>query len=106
MKKCYVFAYGTLLDNQVRNSILRYPTHITKSAVTGFRLSQVVISGISYPILVEDDQFREQINGGYFKVNCSDLIKLDRYESPAYQRKQVKTIDNKRVWVYFNSTRN
>lgn len=101
MSKCYVFAYGTLLDSKVRFDILDYPTVLIKSSVTGFKPEEILLSGRSYPILIEDIQRQEKISGGYFEINESDIKKLDDYESAAYRRKLTHTSDGVTVWIYF-----
>lgn len=101
MSKCYVFAYGTLLDSKVRFDILDYPTFLIKSSVTGFKPGKIVLSGKSYPILVEDGNQQENIHGGYFEIHSADIKKLDEYESAAYRRKLTHTTDGIIVWIYY-----
>ena len=100
MSKCYVFAYGTLLDPQIRTDILGYPTTIIESNITGFKTEEIVLSGKSYPMLVEDPQQKGNIQGGYFEINAADLNKLDLYESTAYCRKLIITTDGIKAWIY------
>jgi gamma-glutamylcyclotransferase (GGCT)/AIG2-like uncharacterized protein YtfP len=99
--KCFVFAYGTLLDSAVRETVLGYTTTIKASQVVGFRKEEIILSGIAYPILVEDILCKETIEGGYFEIDKVDLTKLDAYESSAYKRKQVTTAEGIRVWIYY-----
>lgn len=99
--KCFVFAYGTLLDPAVRETTLGYIPNIKASQVIGFRKEEIILSGIAYPILVEDMLCEEIIEGGYFEIDKSDLSKLDAYESSAYKRKQVVTTQGIRVWIYY-----
>lgn len=99
--KCYVFAYGTLLDAQIRYEILGYQTTLTASTITGFRLKEIILHGVGYPIIVEDKQNKESIQGGYFEIDQNDLVKIDVYESSAYRRKRISTADGAKTWVYF-----
>ena len=99
--KCYVFAYGTLLDSQIRFEILGYPTTLTESTITGFRLEEINLNGTNYPILVEDTHNMESINGGYFEIDLDDLEKIDAYESEAYLRKLINTDNARTTWVYY-----
>ena len=100
MSKCYVFAYGTLLDPLLRFSILGYPTTIIESSITGFRLHDIVLSGERYPMLIEDPQQQRNIQGGYFEINATDIEKLDFYESTAYCRKLIITAGGIKAWIY------
>ena len=101
MRFCYVFTYGTLLDPQIRKDVLGYPISSLASEVSGFRMAQVKLSGISYPMLVEDKQNKDWISGAYFKIDETDLKKLDEYESTAYRRKLVTAADGTKVWIYY-----
>lgn len=101
MSKCYVFAYGTLLDPKIRLDLLGYSTTIIKTYIKGFRKDIIILEGIKYPILIEDIGSIEIIEGGYFQIKANDLKKLDAYESTTYRRKLALTADNTQVWIYY-----
>ncbi len=99
--KSYLFVYGTLLDEKIRNTILGYETLLSPGILRSFRMSSVTLSGRGYPILIEDRESKEVIEGGYFELNEEDLQKMDVYESEAYRKKQVRLENGMLAWVYF-----
>ncbi len=99
MKSC-LFVYGTLLDEKIRNAILGYDTLLSPGILRGFRMSSVTLSGTGYPILMEDRESEEVVEGGYFELNEEGLQKMDAYESEAYRRKQVRLENGMLAWVY------
>jgi gamma-glutamylcyclotransferase (GGCT)/AIG2-like uncharacterized protein YtfP len=98
--KCYVFAYGTLLDPRIRRSVLGYTTALVPSGLKGFRRQSITLSGVSYPVLVADPGNNGTIEGCYFEISETDLEKLDLYESSAYNRMEVNLENGTRAWVY------
>jgi gamma-glutamylcyclotransferase (GGCT)/AIG2-like uncharacterized protein YtfP len=98
--KQYVFAYGTLRKEAVRRELLGYSLVSYPALLTGFSLSTIVLENTEYPIIIENPESLEIIDGEYFEVGEKDLKKLDDYESAAYRRKKV-TLENQIVaWVY------
>lgn len=98
--KCYVFAYGTLLDDRIREDVLRYKTSIFHAQLRGFRKGTVTLNNIKYPIIVKDSVTNEIIEGAYFEVSEKDLTLIDNYESDNYARVKVKLENSIEAWTY------
>ena len=98
--KCYVFAYGTLLDNSTREDVLRYKTSIFRAQLRGFRKSSIILNNILYPIIIKDSEDNEIIEGAYFEINEKDLALIDNYESDRYARVKVKLENGPEAWTY------
>ena len=98
---CYVFAYGTLLDEEIRNSILGYETPAGKTQLRGFRKSSITLSGITYPAIIKDSGGTQTIDGAYFSIREKDLVLIDQYESSNYSRIRVKLENGIDAWVYY-----
>lgn len=99
--KSYLFVYGTLTDAQMREKILGYHAPLHPAGLSGFRMSAIRLAGKEYPILIEDAECGEMVQGGYFMLNPEDLHKIDTYESVAYRRKRVKLENGIYAWVYY-----
>jgi gamma-glutamylcyclotransferase (GGCT)/AIG2-like uncharacterized protein YtfP len=97
----YIFAYGTLRDEQTRRELLGYNPCSLSATIKGFRMDSISIDGTMYPVIIEDADSNEIITGEYFEVEDMDLEKLDAYESSAYRRKKVKMDNEEIAWVYF-----
>jgi gamma-glutamylcyclotransferase (GGCT)/AIG2-like uncharacterized protein YtfP len=98
--KSYLFVYGTLKDPSIRKKILGYETQLIPASIKGFRRSTVMLSGVEYPILIEDPERKETIEGGYFELLEHDLEKLDAYESDAYRRDLYRLENGIMSWLY------
>jgi gamma-glutamylcyclotransferase (GGCT)/AIG2-like uncharacterized protein YtfP len=96
----YVFAYGTLKLENLRQELLGYETPSFPGILKGFSMSSVILDHIEYPIIMENPDSCDIIEGEYFAVEEPDLKKLDIYESPAYRRIQVKLENGIAAWVY------
>lgn len=98
--KCYVFAYGTLLDNITREEVLRYKTSIFCAQLKGFRKSSIILNDIIYPIIIKDSEDNEIVEGAYFEIDEKDLALIDKYESDIYARIKVKLENGPEAWTY------
>ncbi len=100
LMKCYVFAYGTLLDEKTRESVLGYKTSIYHTQLRGFRKTSLILNNIMYPIIIKDSIKNEIIEGAYFEINEKDLKLLDEYESDRYAKIKVKLENGLEAWTY------
>ena len=98
--KCYVFAYGTLLDAKVRKDVIGYETTAYPATLKGYSLDRVVIDQVSYPALVVDNTTNNRVQGEIFEIEQNDLILLDRYETKSYQRILVSLESGLKAWTY------
>jgi len=97
---CYVFAYGTLLDEEIRNYILGYKTTVLRAQLKGFRKSSILLAGVKYPAIKEDPDNNQTVDGAYFSINEKDLELIDQYESSAYSRIRVRLENGIQAWTY------
>ncbi len=100
LMKCYVFAYGTLLNENLKKAVLDYKTFPFSARLKGFKSSSIHLSGIQYSILIKDFQSTEIVEEGYFAILEKDLELIDQYESSAYIRTKVKLENGIEAWVY------
>ena len=98
--KSYLFVYGTLKDPGTRKKILGRDTRLFVATIRGFHISRIELSGIEYPIMIEDTESKEVIEGGYFELTEYELMKLDAYESDSYRRKKVVLENGAPAWLY------
>jgi gamma-glutamylcyclotransferase (GGCT)/AIG2-like uncharacterized protein YtfP len=98
--KCYVFAYGTLRNANVRKEVLGYAPPASPGEVSGFGLEKIKLDTEEYPILVENSGSKATIPGSFFVVDEEDLPLLDAYETNAYKRKETKLTNGIKSWVY------
>jgi gamma-glutamylcyclotransferase (GGCT)/AIG2-like uncharacterized protein YtfP len=96
----YVFAYGTLRLEKIRNELLGYGTSSLPAQLKGFSMGSIILDNIKYPIIMENPDSYDIIEGEYFAVEELDLEKLDNYESAAYRRKVVTLENGIMAWVY------
>jgi gamma-glutamylcyclotransferase (GGCT)/AIG2-like uncharacterized protein YtfP len=98
--KCYVFAYGTLRNANVRKQVLGYVTTPQPSALKGFRMETIRLGTSEYPILCEDKNSQIAIEGDCFEIDEKDLLLLDAYETEIYRRVKIYTENDIYAWVY------
>lgn len=99
MKK--VFIYGTLCDKNLRKEITgrEVPVSFT-GKLTGFELSSVFDDGHSYPIIIQNENSDQIINGDVIEVNDEELLLLDQYEGRLYRRVMVCLKNGLQAWSY------
>ncbi|MBN1598603.1 MAG: gamma-glutamylcyclotransferase [Bacteroidales bacterium] len=102
--KCIVFTYGTLLDDTIRYDVLGYHTSVYPAYLCGFEIREISFGQVSYPVIVEVSNSKSVIKGRYFEIRKSDLIKLDLYETNAYERIRVKLDKSVEAWVYIKAS--
>ncbi len=86
----FIFAYGTLMDDSVRTSVLGKEITGKNDSLSNFRLKKHSVL-ISYPVVEKDEG--NNVKGIVFEVDNNDLINLDRYESN-YYRREIVTLDS------------
>jgi len=96
----YIFVYGTLRLKSLRRELLGHETLSLPGRLNGFSTGSVILDGIEYPIITENPDSKETINGEYFAVDEQDLEKIDAYESYAYRRNKVELENGIVAWVY------
>jgi len=95
-----VFTYGTLQKPEVQMKIIGRIINSNPDILKGFRKSTIEVNKNRYPIIIEDGNSNEEIDGKILVVNTEELIKLDKYETKAYQRKKVILKSGISAWAY------
>lgn len=79
-----VFVYGTLRQTETQLSVLNRKLDMSHDQLSNYKKSKVVINGRTYPIIVPSQE--SDIAGSIIEVTDEELVKLDEYETSAYQR--------------------
>jgi len=95
-----LFVYGTLQESEVQIKVIGRIVDSFKDTLLGFKMSTIIINNNTYPIIIKEPKSDEKINGLVLEINTKDLIKLDEYETNAYQRKRVNLQSGVTAWVY------
>jgi gamma-glutamylcyclotransferase (GGCT)/AIG2-like uncharacterized protein YtfP len=95
-----LFVYGSLMDPEVRRAVLGRDVEVIPDSVRGYRLARIWYGKDTYPVVIEDRDCEEIIEGGVISVSKDDLAALDRYEGPFYRRDLVRLRSGKETWVY------
>lgn len=104
MKKQLIFVYGTLMDPEVRENLLRKKVKTIPDSLKGFKLSYIYDGETKYKILEPtNDPYDNIISGEVFEVDENDLKVLDEYETELYKRIQAKLLSGKIAWVYIKN---
>lgn len=99
-----LFAYGTLKDKRIQETIFGKVLTGTPDTVTGFITKQIKIEeefGVtSYPIIVETKNPEDVVSGILYQLTELQLQQADAYEGIHYKRIQVKLESNEIAWTY------
>jgi gamma-glutamylcyclotransferase (GGCT)/AIG2-like uncharacterized protein YtfP len=99
-----LFAYGTLKDKEIQETIFGRILKGTSETLTGYAIKEIQIEeeyGLApYPIIVSTQNQKDRIDGILYELSSEELQKADRYEGKHYTRIQVKLESNKIAWVY------
>ncbi len=95
----YLFVYGTLLENEVRQLVFTRELSGKKDQLSGYRIHKNKVSGL-YPSVEATGQDGDQVSGEVFVVSSYDLKRADQYEGEAYTRKRVTLASGTEAWVY------
>jgi Gamma-glutamyl cyclotransferase, AIG2-like len=101
-----LFAYGTLLDERVRDTVFGRPLRGSPDALFGFALSSVALatdatgSVVRYPNVVATGVTSDIVPGVRFDVTDADLSAADAYETSAYGRRVITLASGASAWVY------
>jgi gamma-glutamylcyclotransferase (GGCT)/AIG2-like uncharacterized protein YtfP len=90
-----IFAYGTLMFEQVWLAVAGM-LHKNKKASL-IHLKRMSLRGEVYPVLIAGDK-NDRVDGVlFFNINRETLAKLDTFEGPQYERREIEviTIDDK-----------
>jgi gamma-glutamylcyclotransferase (GGCT)/AIG2-like uncharacterized protein YtfP len=99
-----LFAYGTLKDKRIQETIFGKVLTGTPDTVTGFITKEIQIEeefGVTpYPIIVETKNPEDVVIGVLYQLTEYQLEQADIYEGMHYKRIQVKLESNEIAWTY------
>jgi gamma-glutamylcyclotransferase (GGCT)/AIG2-like uncharacterized protein YtfP len=99
-----LFAYGTLKDKGIQETIFGKTLTGTPDSVSGFVTKEIKIEeefGItSYPIIVASDNPKDIITGMLYPITDLQLEQADTYEGKHYKRVQVELESKEIAWAY------
>ena len=93
-----LFAYGTLREASIQQSVFGRALHGDPDSLTGWRRGQVRIDGQVYPMAEPDPA--SDLGGQRYLITPDDLALADAYEGEAYRRIEVMLASGRRAWVY------
>lgn len=96
--KAYLFSYGTLQEDHIQLMLFGEVLQTQVDSLSGY----VTLNDyFGYPRLVEFE--RGVVYGKVLEIDETEIPLVDRYESEAYERKEIETDKGKQVYVYFPS---
>lgn len=93
-----LFAYGTLRDASIQQSVFGRRLSGDPDGLTGWRRGQVMIEGQVYP-MAEPDAASE-LDGRLYQLTQDDLARADAYEGETYRRIRVTLTSGRQAWFY------
>ncbi len=84
----HVFTYGSLMYPAVWDQLVR--RRYRSELVTAAGFERFAVLGERYPALVPSSDVSKEVEGRvYFDVKPDDLLRLDRFEGEAYDRRMI-----------------
>ncbi len=100
----YLFAYGTLKDKNIQETIFGRLLKGTPDSLAGYEVQKITIEeefGMEeYPIIVPSNNSNTVIEGILYEIKALDLEKVDTYEGRHYKRIEVTLQSNTKAWAY------
>ena len=96
-----LFVYGTLKSPKIQKQILGKIYKSKKDTLIGFTADSVEIENKSYLALIPNPQMETE--GEVIEVQETDLKKLDKYETNAYERVEITLKSGTKSYVYIKS---
>lgn len=97
----HLFVYGTLKKPEVQQGIVGRRLQGESDVLHGYTIEEITIGGNPYPAAVAATG--KEIRGLVLAVLSSDWVRLDEYETSAYERVKVALGSGKSAWVYVKS---
>jgi gamma-glutamylcyclotransferase (GGCT)/AIG2-like uncharacterized protein YtfP len=99
-----LFAYGTLQDRDVQESLFGRILEGTPETLIGYELNEIQIEEefgiVHYPIIMETNDSNDTISGIVYDVTVTELRQADLYEGKHYKRVEVQLQSNQKAWAY------
>lgn len=93
-----LFAYGTLLDENIQKYIIGRLVEGTPDQLVGYRKTMRQFSSGIYPDLIED--ITCEVKGQILDLSADELERCDRYEGDEYRRVKMLLESGVEVFVY------
>jgi gamma-glutamylcyclotransferase (GGCT)/AIG2-like uncharacterized protein YtfP len=93
-----LFVYGTLKDSRVQRSVIGRVDGGIADTLAGYTLTDIQVGQFAYPFIVADEN--GSVDGLVLAVNDKELARIDRYETSAYRRIEIRLLSGKQAWVY------
>ena len=93
-----LFAYGTLRDAAIQQSVFGRALRGDPDSLTGWRRGQILIDGQVYPMAEPDPAV--DLQGQLYWLTPDDLARADAYEGEEYRRVEVILASGRRAWLY------
>ena len=99
-----LFAYGTLKDKDIQETIFGRILTGTPDTLTGYAIQEITIEEefgiVNYPVIVETKNNEDFIDGVIYEVSEIDLHQADLYEGMHYKRVEVHLHSKQKAWAY------
>lgn len=99
-----LFAYGTLLDEQVQRRVFGRSVAGRPDRVGGYASTFLHIGTRQYPNMVHTDLPTDDVAGQVLDISADELRAADAYETAAYARRVVTLGSGTSAWVYIATT--
>ncbi|MDX1543967.1 MAG: gamma-glutamylcyclotransferase family protein [Christiangramia sp.] len=100
----YLFAYGTLQDEKIQQSIFGRTINGKPDLLSGYEKYSIRIpdnsSGTYYPAIKPSDGQKISVPGTLLQLRGNELLMADTYEGDSYIRKKLKLESGIIAWVY------
>ena len=96
-----LFAYGTLRDAPIQQSVFGRLLDGDPDRLAGWRRGQVVIEGETYPMAEPDPA--SELDGRLYQLTQDDLALADAYEGETYRRIRVTLMSGRQAWFYVSA---
>jgi gamma-glutamylcyclotransferase (GGCT)/AIG2-like uncharacterized protein YtfP len=103
-----LFAYGTLKEKDIQETIFGRILKGTPETLVGYVINQIHIEeefGVAqYPIITPTHNPEDTISGMLYELTEAQLQLADTYEGLHYKRIQVQLQSEQTAWVYSATT--
>lgn len=103
-----LFAYGTLKDKDIQETIFGRILKGTTETLVGYIICEINIEeefGLTqYPIITPTENQQDIIDGILYELTEEQLQLADIYEGIHYKRIQVQLQSTQKAWVYSATT--
>ncbi|MEO0565893.1 MAG: gamma-glutamylcyclotransferase family protein [Chloroflexota bacterium] len=93
-----LFAYGTLLLEDVQERIIGRRVKVQPNQLHGYRKGSITIGISTYPRIERDAG--STVDGGVLSITDEELSRIDQYEGAEYDRVTVTLADGSTAQAY------